>query len=396
MLTKTLKKKPLQKLSAALCVSLMCTTVGEADGASLQLSLGGGDVLNSRQIYGTDNGAAVRGSYAQSLGQFDVGLNLAVEDSAQTFNADGSYVNLNFGDWVLGAGAVDRNWSFSPNTSLILSANARPVPTGYIRKALGQSASPLLSWIGPWGGEFFLGEDNATNFMGARLELEPIAGLQLELLQTAQFTGGLGSVGTALIGNTNEGSGAEINKMAGFGLSYARNGNRLYMQAIGEDEAGGLPSCWMHLVGLESKLDVASIPTALNLELVDTRIDRTGGGYCGPNTAYNNGIHKYTKDGAVMGAPIDSEGRSITLGVNHNLGSYDLEWGLGHYIINDQSSGSNRLSSTRESGMSYHIGMSRQLGQLMISGRVTYQNFDLDRSDVKRGVAIGLITEHSF
>jgi len=270
------------------------------------------------------------------------------------------------------------------------------MPTGYIRKTLGQSTSPLLSSIGPWGGEFFLGEDNSTNFMGARLELQPLAGLKLELLQTAQFTGGLGSVGTALIGNTNEGSGAEISKMAGFGLSYARNNNRLYMQAIGEDEAGGLPSCWMYLVGLENKLDVGGTRTSVNLELVDTRINRTANGWCGPNFAYNNQYHRYTNDGVVMGAPIDSEGRSITLGVSHNFGSYNLEWGLGHYTINDQASASNRLSSTRQSGMSYDVGMSRQLAQFKISGRVTYQNFELDRSEITRGVAIGIITEYSF
>ncbi len=35
-------QKTVQKLGAALCISLMCTTVGKADGASLQLSLGGG------------------------------------------------------------------------------------------------------------------------------------------------------------------------------------------------------------------------------------------------------------------------------------------------------------------------------------------------------------------
>ena len=64
MLKKVLKMQALQKLGAALCVAMMCTTMGKADGASLQLSLGGGEILNSRQIYGTGNGASVRGNYA--------------------------------------------------------------------------------------------------------------------------------------------------------------------------------------------------------------------------------------------------------------------------------------------------------------------------------------------
>ncbi|MDC1398217.1 capsule assembly Wzi family protein [Octadecabacter sp.] len=393
---KNLSRKLLTQAALAFGIVLMCAPAIKAESTTIQLSLGGGEVLNSRQIFGASSQAAIRSSYATTFGRLDLQLSLAAEDNAKTFNADGSYVNLNLGDWLLGAGAVDRNWSYSPNTSLILSANARPMPTGYIRKNLSQSTSPLFSWIGPWGGELFLGDDNGKNFLGARLELEPLNGLKFELIQTAQFTGGLGAIGTALIGNTNEGSGASINKMAGFGISYERNSNRLYMQMIGEDEAGGLPSCWMHLVGFERSMDLDGKPTTLNLELVDTRIDRTENGFCGPNTAYNNSAHPYTNDGAVMGAPIDSESRSITLEVNHDLGEFDLNWGLGHYIINDQASNSHRLSTGRESGMSYHVGMSRPLGNLMVNGRITYQDFELDKSNIRQGLSVGVLSEINF
>jgi hypothetical protein len=184
--------------------------------------------------------------------------------------------------------------------------------------------------------------------------------------------------------------------MAGFGISYERKANRLYMQAIGEDEAGGLPSCWMHLIGFERSMDIGGKPFSLNLELVDTRIDHTENGFCGPNTAYNNSTHPYTNDAAVMGAPIDSESRSITLEVKHDLGEYDLKWGLGHYIINDQSSAVHRLSTSRTSGMSYHVGMSRPVGKLTVSGRITYQDFNLDKGDIGRGLAIGIVSEITF
>lgn len=135
----SLTKKTLTQVASIVSIVLMCTPTAKADGTTVKLSLGGGDVLNSRQIYGTSSNASIRGSYAKTFGRLDVGLSLAAEDSTQTFNADGSYDNLNFGGWVLGAGVVDRNWSYSPNTSLILSTNARPMPTGYIRKNLSQS-----------------------------------------------------------------------------------------------------------------------------------------------------------------------------------------------------------------------------------------------------------------
>jgi hypothetical protein len=269
MTAKRRSKRIFSQLAWTLSALLMSITTANADGAAFELSLGTRDILHNRQVTGTNGKALMRGSYTQSFGKVDLGISLAAEDSAQTFNADGSYVNLNFGGWVLGAGTVDRHWSYSPHTSLILSANARPMRSAYLKKTTNTSASPLLSWAGPWGGEFFVGQTNdgpssgGVNFMGARLELEPVAGLKAEFIQTAQFTGGIASLGTALAGNTNEGAGAEINKMAGFGLSYSLNSNRVYLQAIGEDEAGGLPSCWMHLIGLERKMNAAGIPTTL-------------------------------------------------------------------------------------------------------------------------------------
>ena len=390
-----LKKNILTQLASTFSIFLMCMSTVKADSATIQLSFGGGEVFNSRQIYGTSNKAAIRGNYAKNFGRLDVGLSLAAEDNVRAFNADGSYVNLSFGDWVLGAGAIDRNWSYSPNTSIILSANSRPMPTGYLRKNLNQSTSPLLSWIGTWGTEFFLGKVNGKNFMGTRLELVPLTGLKVELLQTAHFSDGLDSIGRAFMGNTNEGPGGGINKMAGFGISYASNANRLYMQAIGEDEAGGLPSCWAHIVGLERKMDLDGKPMTLNLELVDTRIDVSEHGYCGPNTAYTN-TPSYTNDGVVMGAPIDSESQSIILGVNHDLGEFDLKWGLGHYVINDQALGSHRLSTSRASGMTYHVEMRRSIGQQNVSGRITYQDFNLNKGGISRGLAIGIMSEITF
>lgn len=381
---------------ASICsLFLTCAAAAEADGAAVQLTLGGG-ALGGRLAYGASGDVAIRGSYAKTFGRLDVGLSLAAGGGAQAVNADGSYLNLNFGGWVLGVGAVDRNWSYSPNTSLILSSNARPMPAGYVKRDLSQSASPLLSWVGPWGGEFLLGRGEGNTFMGARLELEPVAGLKVELVQAAQSSGGVGTLGAALFGDTNDGAGAEINKVAGVGLSYARGGDRLYVQAIGEDEAGGFPSCFMYLAGLERRVDVGGAPTTINLEWVDTRIDFTEGGFCGPNTAYNNGTHPYTYRGAVMGAPIDSEGRSVALRVSHDFGSYGLGWGLGHYIVNGQSSGAHRLSASRQSGMIYHVEVRRPLGGAVVSGRVSYQDFDLERGGIGSGLAVAISSEFTF
>lgn len=172
--------------------------------------------------------------------------------------------------------------------------------------------------------------------------------------------------------------------------------SRFDMQAIGEDEAGGLPSCWIYLAGVEHQAVLAGVDTVLNLEMVDTRVERTENGFCGPNTAYNNSRHPYKNDGIVMGAPIDSEGTSIHLRAQHDLGAYSLDWSVGHYTINDASSPNHRLSSTRVSGPVAHVGLSTEHRELHLGGRVAYQGFDLDRRDISQGLTLSVFAERRF
>jgi hypothetical protein len=168
------------------------------------------------------------------------------------------------------------------------------------------------------------GSLNNTKSMlaGVRAILTPIEGLNLELVQTSQWGGkghstGISALGAALFLDTNSGSNSNINKMSGFGISYIVPNKiiplRIYGQAIGEDEAGNLPSCFSYLAGLEWTNTKFKYPTILSIEALDTRISTTTLGYCGPNTMYNNSIYSYTNYGKTMGAAIDTEGTSLGL-----------------------------------------------------------------------------------
>ena len=119
---------------------------------------------------------------------------------------------------------------------------------------------------------------------GLRAILSPAKGLDFELIQTSQWGGngynnGISSLGTALFFDSNRGSNSNINKMAGFGISYKiptiKIPLRVYGQAIGEDEAGNLPSCYGYLAGLEWSNSKFKYPITLGLEAVDTRVDET-------------------------------------------------------------------------------------------------------------------------
>ena len=94
---------------------------------------------------------------------------------------------------------------------------------------------------------------------GARAVINPSERLSFEILQTSQWGGknnrlSKSTLSAILLNDTNSGESAEINKMAGFGLSYTiptnKNIYRVYGQAIGEDEAGSLPSCYSWIAGL--------------------------------------------------------------------------------------------------------------------------------------------------
>ena len=69
---------------------------------------------------------------------------------------DESFLEVKNGNALFGFGKINRNWSFSPNTSLILSKNARPAESIYF--ALGKKNKPsdqlILRKI-PWSFENF-------------------------------------------------------------------------------------------------------------------------------------------------------------------------------------------------------------------------------------------------
>ncbi len=50
-------------------------------------------------------------------------------DDDKDWRADGSYLGVNFGNFMLSAGFMERWWGPGWDGSLILSTNARPIPT---------------------------------------------------------------------------------------------------------------------------------------------------------------------------------------------------------------------------------------------------------------------------
>jgi hypothetical protein len=326
---------------------------------------------------------------------------------------DKSFIEYKNGLTRIGLGTIDRNWSFSPINSLILSDNAPPTKSMYFK--FGSDKRPDLFWLYPlgrWSVDLFNGvQDISTEpenpmILGVRGVIEPLNGLKFEILQTSQW-GGVGTgenlqtLSSAIFGNTNEGKDRKINRMAGFGFSYRvpkkTNYFRIYGQAIGEDESGNLPSCYMFLYGAEWKNNINEYPLTFNLEIVDTRIDHTENMNCGPNTAYNNSVYLYTNRSRVMGASIDSEGNSAEFSAKVEISEKtELSYIVKNVHINDKNNPNHRLSSDRQQGVTHNLNLVWHKNKAELKLGVSHSGLSLDNINIKSGTNIMLSTKLTF
>jgi hypothetical protein len=252
------------------------------------------------------------------------------------FRADGSYIGLNVGNFMISAGLMERWWGPGWDGSLILSTNGRPIPTLTIeRNYTDPFKTRWLSWIGPWRASIALGEmegeDLAVShvrFLAARVNFKPRPWVEFGLTRTAQFCGGdrpcdWDTFTDMLFGRDNTAEGDDPNEepgnqMAGYDMRVRSPWKALpvafYTQWIGEDEAGGLPSKFIGLFGLEYWGSSPLGGYRLRAEYADTA--------CMFNTptpqvncAYRHAIYPqgYTYRGRIIGHSLDNDSRMFSV-----------------------------------------------------------------------------------
>jgi len=375
-----------------------------------------GTAFNSGNVFGIYNNLRTRNKsnvnfnleYSKRTLSSKLSFNFNDHDK---FNFDNSYINYEKGIANLSIGKVDRIWSFSKKSSLILSSNTRPL------EALSLSLENKfnMNWLpspANWSFELINGStknsynDKNSMLSGARVVISPSDKLNFEFLQTAQWGDQndklySSNIDALLFANTNEGSKSYINKMAGFGVSYSmhlnKNTFRFYSQTIGEDEAGSLPSCLAWMAGLELTAPKMKFPTTITIEAVDTRVKKSTYGNCGANTMYNNGIYDYINYDTVLGVPIDTEGTSLELfgqsQVNNNL---DINYSTKFLSINDKDYSQHRLSSKRSFGTITTLGIHWEKDDFDLGGSIGYQNMLLDKANILNGTIFSLYTSVKF
>lgn len=255
----------------------------------------------------------------------------------ETVRFDGSYVAGTLSNWTFGAGYIDRWWGPGWQSSLILSDNARPLPTVWFnRRNTHTAASPWLSWLGPWNFTAFAGQFEKeraipdAKLVGMRLNFRPLTGLEIGLSRLIQWGGegqpeSLSSFWDSFRGNDNFGSnGADPgNQLAGIDLRYGFAFNDhtvgLYTQVVGEDEAGYLPSRKVYQFGIDWTSQWFGGNQQWYLEGVDTLTEGVFGSERRPNYAYEHFNYRSGMRhlGRNIATTFDADSRAITLGTYH-------------------------------------------------------------------------------
>lgn len=250
------------------------------------------------------------------------------------FRLDGSYLAGTAGNWVLGAGAIDRWWGPGWQSSLILSNNARPVPAVWInRRDAHAPETPWLSWIGPWQFVLYAGqlEDERkvpeAKLVGMRLSFRPFAGLDIGLSRSIMFGGedrpeSASVFYEAFIGRDNAQNGKENdpgNQLGSidvrYGFPIGGQSMSFYAQMLGEDEAGAFPAKKSWLLGTDWTTQIGQSDQQWYAEYINTLADDLTGG-TEPNVTYEHSIYNtgYRYRGRTPGASLEGDAEAVTLG----------------------------------------------------------------------------------
>ena len=324
------------------------------------------------------------------------GSYVADPDDGKEFRADGTYLGVNFGNFMLSAGFMERWWGPGWDGSLILSTNARPIPSVTLeRNYTDPFESKWLSWIGPWRASIAMGQAESegvpvpdVRFFAARVNFKPRPWLEFGLTRTAQWCGGdrpcdWDTFVDMVLGDDNQtGAGSENqpgNQMAGYDMRLRSPWRPLplvfYTQWIGEDEAGGLPSKFLGQFGLETWGSSRLGGWRLRAEYSDTTcvFSREEPEF---GCAYRNSIYPqgYAYRGRIIGHSMDNDSRMFTLAALLNRGNGDA-WSLSVRRVDlNRDGGDHAISDVPVDVNNVELRYSRELGAGMISAGIGYED----------------------
>lgn len=257
---------------------------------------------------------------------------VADADDGKDIRADGSYVGMVLGNWIMSAGYIDRWWGPGWEGSLILGTNARPMPAVTIERNYSDPIEhPWLAWLGQFRSVITMAQFEGdrsdapdTRLFGMRFTWKPHPRLEIGLSRTAQWCGegrpcDWDTFVDLLAGNDNDQDPSQQpgNQMAGvdFRWSLPWVPVAIYAQAIGEDEANHMPSKYLGLAGVEVSGGIGERSWRAHVEYADTACafyeSEPQFGCAYRNQTYSDG---YQYRGRSLGHSIDGDSQQLAAG----------------------------------------------------------------------------------
>ena len=317
-----------------------------------------------------------------------LGASSAGDAARARLDFDGSYAARQTGNWLLYAGAVPHWWGPGRTTSLVMSNNARPFPAvGALRDDPRPFETPWLRWLGPWRLDAFAGvltdrgrAVEAPVVAALRAVAAPARGLEIGASRVMQFCGkgrrcGAGALVEAFFArNENRDDRQDTgNQQGGFDVRYAaRLGGvdlAVYGQAVGEDEAGGLPGKYAALAGASvtgAVPDGGGAAWRLGVEYADSAAGLEGAApifdtFCNHHV-FRTGLRFH---GRCLGPSLDNDSRLVTLS-GSVTDAHDRMWRLAWHraeLNRDGSPGGNRVSASAETVNVLELGIRLPAGR---------------------------------
>lgn len=299
-------------------------------------------------------------------------VNKSNHPSDKTFRLDESYVASSFGKWKFTVGKQSRWWGPGWDGSLILSNNARPIPSLSLENVSSEASdNKFLSWLGPNKLHMFIGQLESdrgvpnAKLIGTRFTFKPIKSLEVGLHRTIQW-GGEGqdesfsnlikTIASVRVDNQDGTLGTvNGNQIAGLDVRWnlpisSNNNYSLYSQYIGEDRVDG-----SLLLGDETFLlggSISGFSSNLKgswrtyLEATDTSA-ASFKGRARNNIIYNHGTYTdgYRYQDLSLGHGIDSDSRLISAGamLSQKNGDFWRGW-VKHAKLNTDGVGQNPIA----------------------------------------------------
>jgi hypothetical protein len=223
-------------------------------------------------------------------------------------------------------------WGPARRGSMLMSNNAQTFPMIKLSNPQPIQLPWIFSWLGPFKAEWFMAEleenrdfSNAK-LSGMRISAKPHPLIELGASRVMMF-GGSGQphvspfdyakmvLTTWERGENNQLAGVDASVRVPLEDSRLPRSVKFYVDAAGEDTAGGLPTKWGEILGLQVSDLFRNGRTDLRVEFADDHVQSYPGVFYTHST-YTSG---YTYKGRVLGHYMGTESRDFSILLSHYL-----------------------------------------------------------------------------